>query len=199
MTDSAPNLILIDGASRYWRRLLGALPWAVLEELALVALPTQSGWTAPVGVRYVGAALAITKDTAARAIATLRSAGIVQPARVNRQDGPPRSGYLLTLPEGVTLGKRCPPNQDGARPGELACPNGEYTWRHEGEDTPSHEAGRACSEIANPCRAVPELLESSRRPRVQSPDSNSVQFTLFAEEDFIQLPTPVGGFEEVER
>jgi hypothetical protein len=111
MTNSATNHLLIDGDSRDWRRRLGPLPWAVLEELALIALPTEHGWSAPVGVRDLGAALAITKNTAARAIAALRSAGIVRPARVAREGGPPRPGYVLYLPDGVTLGK--PPPSDG--------------------------------------------------------------------------------------
>jgi hypothetical protein len=116
MTSPDTNLILIDGSSSHWRRRLGALQWIVLEELALRAVPTESGWGVPVGVREVGAALAVTKNTAARATAALRSAGIVVPARIERDHGLSRSGYLLRLPEGVTLRTTRPLDQDRALP-----------------------------------------------------------------------------------
>ena len=126
--------LLLDSASRTWRRRLGPLPWAVLEELALQARPSQQGWVAAVGVRDLGAAVGITKDTAARALASLRSAELVMPARVHLPKGPSRSGYRLNLPDGIAI-RGCPTQHDtGPHEGELCvhgentgCPNGEYT------------------------------------------------------------------------
>jgi hypothetical protein len=123
--------LLVDPASRTWRRRLGPLPWAVLEELALQAQPSPHGWDAAVGVRHLGAAVGITKDTAARALASLRSAGLVMPARVHLPKGPSRSGYRLNLPDGISI-RSCPNNQDTPQHDNGASPNGEDTRRLDG-------------------------------------------------------------------
>ena len=125
MTGPSVNRILLTQTSSTWRRRLGPMAWAVLEELALAARPTEQGWTTPVGVRYLGTVLGITKNTAARAITTLRSAGLVLSVRVEAEDGRHRTGYRLDLPDGITV-RVCPSNQDTAPPEEAAaCPEGE--------------------------------------------------------------------------
>ncbi len=105
MTSPITNHIVLDPTSRLWRSRLGALPWTVLEVLALSAVPTTEGWTARVGVRDLGASLGITKDTAARAVATLRSAGLVLAVRVPVEGGS-RPGDRLNLPEGISVHQR---------------------------------------------------------------------------------------------
>lgn len=93
--------LLINGDSQGWRRQLGPLAWAALEHLALAAEPHELGWAAPVGVRDVAAGLGVTKDTAARAVATLTAAGLVTVTRVETGDKRSRSGYRLQLPAGI--------------------------------------------------------------------------------------------------
>lgn len=96
----------VTAESRAVRRRLGPLPWAVLEELALAARPREDSWLAPLGVRAIGTALGVTKDTAARAVATLRSAGIVTQVRVRTSDGRSVPAYLLQLPDGIAVQRR---------------------------------------------------------------------------------------------
>jgi hypothetical protein len=132
MTDHTNNQILLDATSRNWRRRLGALPWAVLEELALAARQTGQGWTAPIGVRGIAATLGITKDTAARAISALHSAELVTAVRISARDGRSRTGYALNLPPGVSV-LWCPANRDSTASGDDVCPNGEYGPCPDGE------------------------------------------------------------------
>jgi len=116
--------LLVSAESRAWRRRLGAMAWAALEHLALAAQWDEAGWASPVGVRDVAAGLGVTKDTAARAVATLVEAGLVTLTRVETPDGRRRSGYRLQLPAGI-LFRRCPDWRDTAAPqGDPdRCPN----------------------------------------------------------------------------
>jgi len=110
-SDSYGPTLLIGPQSRQWRRQLGPLAWAALEHLALAARPHQQAWAAPIGVRDAAAGLAITKDTAARALTTLAGAGLITRTRTETQDGRHRSGYLLHPPDGLAL-RICPVDQD---------------------------------------------------------------------------------------
>ncbi len=89
----------VDTASRPWRRRLGWLTWAVLEDVALSAYPDTDGWAAPVGARAVAQSLGMTKDTAAKALAALAAAGIVERVNVHTRDAKVRSGYRINLPK----------------------------------------------------------------------------------------------------
>jgi hypothetical protein len=102
---------MIVGSSRALRRQLGAVAWAVLEDLALVAHRGPTDWAAAVGVREVAKGIGINKDTAARAVGTLRAAGLVALTRVESPNGVSRSGYRLNLPEGIALSS-CPAHPD---------------------------------------------------------------------------------------
>ena len=95
--------LVIEVPSRPWRRRLGWLGWAVLEEVALSAHPDGDGWSAAVGVRAVAQNLGMTKDTAARALSVLVEAGLVERGRVRAIDGRIRSGYRIRLPEGAAF------------------------------------------------------------------------------------------------
>lgn len=126
MTGSATRIVL-DPDSGSWRRRLGPLPWAVLEELALCTRRDETGWVAAIGVRAIAAAVGVTKDTAARAVATLRSAGLVSPDRVKTADGRSLSAYRLDLPDGISI-QSCPVLQDSTgTDANDSCPNGEDT------------------------------------------------------------------------
>jgi hypothetical protein len=103
--------LLVTGDSRGWRRQLGALAWAALEHLALAAQPDELGWVAAVGVRDVAAGLGVTKDTAARAVATLARADLVTLTRVGTHEGRRRSGYRLHMPAGIEA-RSCPGDAD---------------------------------------------------------------------------------------
>jgi hypothetical protein len=135
MTSPISQIVLAP-ASRAWRRRLGPLAWAVLEELAQQASPAHDGWVAAIGVRDLGAAIGVTKDTVARALVTLRSSGVVKTTRVHASDGQSRSGHQLNLPDGISI-RRCPNNQDTPTQDNGASPNGEYGLRLDKEYTVS--------------------------------------------------------------
>jgi hypothetical protein len=119
------NRIVLDPGSGSWRRRLGPLPGAVLEELALCTRRDETGWVAAIGVRAIAAAVGVTKDTAARAVATLRSAGLVSPDRVKTADGRSLSAYRLDLPDVISI-QGCPVLQDSTCTDATgSCPNGE--------------------------------------------------------------------------
>jgi hypothetical protein len=104
-------MLVIGPESRQWRRKLGALAWAALEHLALSARQDEQGWAAPVGVRDVATAIGVTKDTAARAVAALATAGLVTRSRVETHERRRRPGYRLHLPAGIEARPR-PGNAD---------------------------------------------------------------------------------------
>ena len=83
---SAASSIVVDRRAAELRRRLGPTAWVVLEEL----LADVSGPGDPVvrtNVRQLAARLGLSKDTAARALRRLRSAGLVE-----RQDARQASG-----------------------------------------------------------------------------------------------------------
>src|SRR6516164_5019730 len=98
--------LIVGDASRRWRRQLGALAWAALEELALGAHRDDRGWAAPVGVRDIAAGVGTTRESAARAVAALGAAGLVALEQVSDGNGWCRSGYRLWLPEGIERNDR---------------------------------------------------------------------------------------------
>ena len=103
MTDSDELVLVARPQSATWRRRLGPLAWTALECLALSAYPDSQGWAAPVGVRGIAAKIGVTKDTAARAVMTLITAGVITRQPVTGPEGQRRSGYRLHLPEGLEL------------------------------------------------------------------------------------------------
>ena len=129
--------------SRRWPRRVGALAWVVFEELALSAELVDDTWTYFGGVRVVGSALGITKDTAARAVAALIDAGLL--TRELRESGSPsRIAYRVHPLGGVEL---CPERQDGHR-----CPDDQDTISR--PETVSSSETRWC----------PDVRDSSPRP-----------------------------------
>lgn len=120
--------LVTEPPSRPWRRRLGPLACVALEHLALSSHLTDQGWVAPMGVRGLATGIGVTKDTAARAVATLRAAGLVVLTRVEGPGGRRRSGYRLHLPEPLQLFD-CPVRADSPRNGSSCCPEREYEDR----------------------------------------------------------------------
>jgi DNA-binding MarR family transcriptional regulator len=99
---SRPALV-IGSDSLVWQQRLTPRAWTTLQHLALRSRRTQQGWAAAVGVRDVAAGIGVTKDTAARAISALVTAGLVTRQPVEKTGGSRRSGYLLHLPRAMRL------------------------------------------------------------------------------------------------
>lgn len=104
---TAAAVLMVDSRSSAFRRLVGPLAWAVLEEVALGSPPAgRSGSSVcSISVRTVVDGLGVGKAAAARAISVLVDAGVLirlPPAR-GRDGRFDRSGYVLRLPEGVVL------------------------------------------------------------------------------------------------
>ena len=123
--DATGWTLCIDPGSREWRRQLGVLAWAALEDLALSAHPSDQGWVAPVGVRDIARGIGVTKDTAARAVHILSSARLVVFERVAGRDGRPRSGYRLQLPDGIQVRPRPKPDDTLVSKVGGGCPDRE--------------------------------------------------------------------------
>ncbi|HZT67243.1 MAG TPA: winged helix-turn-helix domain-containing protein [Acidimicrobiales bacterium] len=109
---AGPQLVVDGGRGRAWRDL-GPVAWAVLCDLAASAVPGPDGWVAPVGVREIASSAGVNKDTAARALAVLAGAGLVERERAH--DSGRRSVYRLHLPAGLEL---CPTVPDATGPDE---------------------------------------------------------------------------------
>ena len=169
----ATAAFVIGPESRETRRAVGALAWCCLEELSLGASRTADGWIAAVGVRAVGAALGVTKDTAARAIQTLISAGLVA-----RCGSASHAEYSLCLPSGVRI---CLDRQDAdERPGgkgadeRRGCKDADPSIQ---DDAHLPSEIDACPAVAD--TSPPTVKTSSARahgprpatPEVCSPDS----------------------------
>jgi hypothetical protein len=74
-------------ASRTWRRDVGALAWAALEELALSARQDDQGWASPAGIRAIATGIGTTEAAVLGAIAALGRAGLVALEPVTDQYG----------------------------------------------------------------------------------------------------------------
>lgn len=132
---AAAALVTEPPAAAWWRRL-GPLAWVALEHFALSSHLSDQGWVAPMGVRDVATGIGVTKDTAARTVATLRAAGLVVFAHVDSQDGQKRSGYRIHLPEQVkfsagpvgedSLRNRMTPSPERGYGGLADCPEARY-------------------------------------------------------------------------
>jgi hypothetical protein len=108
--------VLVSGASRSLRRALRPIEWVVLEDIALDArLDGKGDLVAPTSARRVAEHLGLTAGAVARALARLRSAGLVTHAR---QAGPAGrfglSAYVLVPVAGLDVVHVSDP--DGAPP-----------------------------------------------------------------------------------
>jgi DNA-binding MarR family transcriptional regulator len=154
LSPTSPALALfVSQESQALRRRLGPLAWLALETLALAAETRSGGWVAPCGVRGLAEDLGISKDTAARAVAKLLTAGLVTRERLASSDPARRSGYRLHLPVGMAL--TCA--------GEVApCPNDQDT-----NCRPADEDGLLRPSISDSV-SLPARPTSSPKPPVAS-------------------------------
>ena len=175
----------IDARTRPWRRQLGALAWAALEDLALAAHPSDQGWVAPVGVRDIARGIGVTKDTAARAVTILSSAGLVVFERVEGHNGRRRSGYRLRLPDGMHVRPCRTPDDSHASVVDGACPAAEDSrcpYGQDSQDCPTN-GDKPVSALAEP--AYPERSQTrpvrpmSEKQRHHDGSNGVVQPTLF--------------------
>jgi hypothetical protein len=114
---TSPASVVVRGpASRTWRRELGALAWAALEELALTARHDDQGWASPVGIRFIATGIGTTDAAALQAIAALARAGLVALEPVSDRRGHRNVGYRLYLPQGLEL-RHSPEGDDGPASG----------------------------------------------------------------------------------
>lgn len=105
--------IVLDPTSRQWRRQLGPMVWAVLEDLALDAEDDAAGEVARSSARRVAEHLGIQPGTAAKALNRLRDQGLVRLVREPGAAG--RFGlsvYQLAEIPGLTLIDTPPPRVD---------------------------------------------------------------------------------------
>jgi DNA-binding transcriptional ArsR family regulator len=172
MTGPDETVLVIHATIGVWRRRLGPLAWAALEHLALAAQPDHHGWVAPLGVRDIATGIGVTKDTAARAVTTLRAAGLVTLEQLDRLDRRRRSGYRLHLPEGIQL-RACPKDQDNPRQPALRerCPTNADNGTCRPDPHSAHAADVAESGAKSPRRGQP------RPGRVAT--TRAAQSTLF--------------------
>ncbi len=102
------------------RRYVGAMSWAVLEEMMQAAAGPADRLVAEVSIRTLAASLGVSKDTVTRAVRRLRDLGVVVAEQARSESGSFRAGsYRLCVPaECLTL-------EPGALPTEAApavCP-----------------------------------------------------------------------------
>lgn len=94
---------VVGAEARAFRRAVGVMAWAVLEELALCAeLDEHGSLVAHTNVRALAAQLGVGKDTVARAVAGLDRAGVVRRVVAERgaRGALPSSSYVVDL-EGI--------------------------------------------------------------------------------------------------
>ena len=86
------------------RRRLGPTAWVVLEQLLTSSTGPEGDCRACVSVRTLAAELAMSKDTVARALARLRSAGIVSADQSRSATGTfTAGGYVIDVPNGIAF------------------------------------------------------------------------------------------------
>lgn len=176
-----PSSLVCGPASRPWRRQLGAVAWAALEELALTAHQDDHGWVSPVGLRAIATGIGTTTASTVRAVAALCAAALVVLEPVADLNGQRRLGYRLHLPEGTEL-RRCHiQNGDAAQGLPRGCPDNQdarfpnrYDHRQNGHNDhwcPTHqdtvlvgeEAGSDHEQESGGPTEPPRLHQSSGR------------------------------------
>jgi hypothetical protein len=87
--DAFERPVVLAPEGRALRRVLGPTPWVALEVLAAQSHHADGCVVADISVRGLAAELGVAKDTAARALATLRAKGVIAP----RQSRTPLGRY----------------------------------------------------------------------------------------------------------
>jgi hypothetical protein len=106
------------------RRRVGPVAWCALEVLVARSRPGADCLIADASVRLVAAELAVAKNTAQRALKTLRAAEVVTPTQIRSAAGQFGSAsYVLSLPAEMLTpaGRAHQPKQQSSR--RLASPD----------------------------------------------------------------------------
>lgn len=102
MTSQSQARLIVGPDAPAVRRSLGPLAWACLEAIVASAHASGGQLVATLSVRSLAEELALSKNTAARAIAVLRSAGLVASAQPRSRHGIFQRGhYVLAVPADV--------------------------------------------------------------------------------------------------
>lgn len=183
------RVIVVSAAARALRRSLRPIEWVVLEDVALDARRNDAGvLVASTSARQVAEHLGLTPGAVARALARLRSTGLVSHAR---QAGPvgrfglsayvlgPVSGLAVVAADqapGVVPPRAAPPHIDAPRVAE----------RHMGADRPGVDSSGSTgpgpdrrparnrvvavrdTALGDPVAGRPTLTDTAARPRVMS-------------------------------
>lgn len=109
--------VVVNPCARELRRRLGPTAWIVLEELVSTSQGEADDCYSSATVRSLAADLGLSKDTVARALVRLRTAGII----VARQDRTPAGTfatglYRISVPGAIELVQPEPPTSGATRP-----------------------------------------------------------------------------------
>jgi IclR helix-turn-helix domain len=99
----SPGDLIVGAAAAEVRRSLGPSAWSALEVLATTPQsPSAEPWTVHCSVRELATRMGVAKNTAQRALTTLRRECLVELAQRREADGRfDASVYRLTVPNGV--------------------------------------------------------------------------------------------------
>ena len=108
------------------RRRVGPVAWCALEVLMTRPNVAADGVVVEASVRMVAVELAVATNTAQRALKTLRSAGVIEPAQARGAGGRfGATGYRLQLPGEIQRALRTSPqpSRPPRRPSKAAAAN----------------------------------------------------------------------------
>jgi DNA-binding transcriptional ArsR family regulator len=108
---STERRIVLSAGTVELRRRLDPTAWVVFEQLLLESTGEGDTCAASVSVRSLATQLGLAKDTVARALVRLRSAGLVDASQSRTATGVYATGcYTLTIPTSITVdGHTSPP------------------------------------------------------------------------------------------
>lgn len=110
---SVATAVVVGADAGEVRRAVGATAWCVLEAVVAASHDGIAG----VSIRSLAAELAVSKNTAQRAMAALRTAGLVEPVGSRRADGRFAAGaYRVTVPASVLAPVDVPAAAPSPRP-----------------------------------------------------------------------------------
>jgi DNA-binding transcriptional MocR family regulator len=123
-TEPSPRALLVGSSSTALRRRLGPTAWMVLEEIALRSTVIGERRVARVSIRTLAGSLGIAKDTAARAVRSLRAAGVVTGAQQRTAGGVFDTGiYTITVDPEILTVKPSSASPSSARPRPSEAPS----------------------------------------------------------------------------
>lgn len=104
MSTDPDRRVVVTGDAGELRRRLGPTAWVVFEELLLASTGPATACCASVSVRLLAASLGLAKDTVARALVRLRSAGLVAVTQSRSTGGVfAAATYELQIPSGIIV------------------------------------------------------------------------------------------------